>query len=77
MTYIDKTRTRVTAESAYLTPEVLNRPNLKVVVHSVATRILFSETGGKKRAVGLEFAQRKGARSTSYRVKIKKELVLA
>lgn len=78
MTYIDKSGTRVTGESSYLTPEVLRRPNLKVAVYSTATRVIFDTQGCKKRAIGLEFAHtdEKSIKSL-YRAKVKKELVLA
>ena len=75
MTYIDNKGRRVTTESAYLTPDVLKRPNLKVAVFSQVTKIIFDTTDGKKKAIGVEFARKKnGAR---YRVRVKKEVVLA
>ncbi|KAK0498897.1 hypothetical protein EDD18DRAFT_1154306 [Armillaria luteobubalina] len=71
MTYIDQNRQRVSSESAYLTPEVLARPNLKVAVNSHVTRILFDE----KRAVGVEYANfENGPR---YRSRARKEVILS
>ncbi|KAL0953193.1 hypothetical protein HGRIS_004448 [Hohenbuehelia grisea] len=43
MTYIDRTGTRVSAETAYLTDTVLDRTNLTVAVHAQVTRILFDQ----------------------------------
>ncbi|KAF8527456.1 GMC oxidoreductase [Hysterangium stoloniferum] len=75
MTYIDPTGKRVNTETAYLTPEVLARPNLKVVVNSQVTRILFdAKSGSNPRAVGVEFARNsQGAR---YQVRVWREVVL-
>ncbi|GJJ09802.1 hypothetical protein Clacol_004026 [Clathrus columnatus] len=70
-------KTRVTAETAYLTPEVLQRPNLFIATFSTATRIFFDTKDGKKRAIGLNFAYRKGSTNRLYRVKVKTELILA
>jgi choline dehydrogenase len=43
--YIDERRTRVSAESAYLTEDVLARPNLVVTLHGQVTKILFDNGG--------------------------------
>ena len=75
MTYIDDKGRRVTTESSYLTPEVLSRPNLKVAVYAHVTRILFDTTGDVKKAVGVEFSHNTGG--PRYRVRVKKEVVLA
>jgi choline dehydrogenase len=56
VTYIDSKSTRVTTESAYLTDEVLARPNLKVVTHARVTKVLFDTSSGIPRATGVEFA---------------------
>lgn len=77
MTYIDKTGTRVTAESAYLTPQVLNRPNLNIILHATASRIVFNTERGRKRAVGVEFIHTQGTAKTLYRVNVQKELVIS
>ncbi|CDO75176.1 GMC oxidoreductase [Trametes cinnabarina] len=65
---------RVTSEYAYLTPEVLARPNLKVVTGAHVTRILFDTSGPITRAVGAEFTQPNGEK---FRVKARKEVVLS
>lgn len=77
MTYVDKTRTRVSAESAYLTPEVLARPNLTVAIKATATRILFetSAATGKPRAVGVEFGRAEGQKS--WKARAKKEVIVS
>lgn len=75
VTYIDPSGKRVTTETAYLTPEVLKRPNLKVAIHAHVTRILFTTHGGRKRAVGVEFARGQGG--PLYRVRAKREVVLS
>ncbi|KAF9451903.1 GMC oxidoreductase [Macrolepiota fuliginosa MF-IS2] len=75
LTYIDENRTRVSSETAYLTPDVLARPNLTVVVNATATKVLFEKNGEETRAVGVEFARtRKGKR---YTVRAKKEVIVA
>ncbi|KAH8990270.1 GMC oxidoreductase [Lactarius akahatsu] len=74
MTYIDSRGSRVTTESAYLTPTVLSRPNLTVAVNASATRIIFDTTGPNPRAVGVEFASfRDGPR---FYVRTKNEVLM-
>jgi choline dehydrogenase-like flavoprotein len=75
VTYVNSSGERVNAETAYLTPEVLKRPNLKVSINSPVTRIIFSTHGGNKRAVGVEFAKQKGG--PRYRVRVRQEVVLS
>ncbi|KAG1804935.1 uncharacterized protein HD556DRAFT_492199 [Suillus plorans] len=58
MMYIDSKSTRVTTESAYLTDDVLARPNLKVVTHARVSKVLFDTSGGTPRATGVEFASK-------------------
>lgn len=57
MTFIDSKGRRVTTENSYLTPDVLGRPNLRVVTSATVTKLIFdtSETGGQPVAVGVEF----------------------
>jgi len=45
-TYVDSKFRRVSAESAYLTPDVLARPNLTVVIHATGLKVLFDLTNG-------------------------------
>ncbi|KAG1723029.1 uncharacterized protein EDB91DRAFT_1173780 [Suillus paluster] len=61
MTYIDSKSTRVSTESAYLTNEVLARPNLKVVTYARVSKVLFDTSSGIPRATGVEFASRSRA----------------
>jgi choline dehydrogenase len=56
VTYIDSKSTRVTTEAAYLTDEVLARPNLKVVTCARVTKVLFDTSSDIPRATGVEFA---------------------
>lgn len=74
MTYIDKEKTRSTAETGYLTPQVISRPNLTVALHAQVTRILFKTEGQLTRAVGVEFAKtRNGPR---YQVSARVEVLI-
>ncbi|TFK33230.1 GMC oxidoreductase-domain-containing protein, partial [Crucibulum laeve] len=76
MTYVNSKFQRVSAESAYLTPDVLARKNLTVAIHATVTRILFDKTDkGEPRAVGVEFA--KTATSTRYQARAKKEVIVS
>ena len=76
MTFIDSNGRRVSTESAYLTREVLSRPNLKVVTGAAVTRILFNQQeGSEPRASGVEFAKSKDGER--FVVKAKKEVVLS
>lgn len=76
MTYTDNRGRRVSTESAYLTPEVLRRPNLNVAIHAHVTRILFETSeDGEVRATGVEFTrEEKGPR---YRAKATREVILS
>jgi choline dehydrogenase len=62
-------------DSAYLTPEVLSRPNLTVAVNASATRIIFDTSGSSPRAIGVEFASSKD--SPRFRARAKKEVILS
>ncbi|KAG2127230.1 hypothetical protein DEU56DRAFT_820837, partial [Suillus clintonianus] len=61
MTYIDSKSTRVTTESAYLTDDILARPNLTVVTYARVTKVLFDTSSGIPRATGVEFASKSDA----------------
>lgn len=74
MTYIDSKRQRVSAESAYLTKDVLARKNLNVVVGAQVTRVLFEKVDGETRAMGAEFANIKNG--PRYRALARKEVVI-
>ncbi|KAI0766730.1 hypothetical protein BC629DRAFT_1442561 [Irpex lacteus] len=71
MTYIDKSGQRVTAESAYLSSDVLARSNLAVATGAYVTRVLFD--GTDLRATGVEF---RDTNDTVYTAKAGKEVVL-
>lgn len=75
MTYINSRGRRVSAESAYLTPQVLSRPNLKVAVHAQVTKILFENDGVTTKAVGVEFAN--AGNKARYRARARKEVVVS
>lgn len=76
VTYVDKKYKRVSAESAYLTPDVLARKNLAVAINATATRILFDKTrSSRPKAVGVEFGREQGGRT--WRAYAKKEVVVS
>lgn len=78
MTYIGPDGRRVTTESAYLTPEVLARPNLRVASHATVTKIRFEtrevNSVQTPRAVAVEFVNPRGEK---FKVKVRKEAILA
>lgn len=65
---------RVTAENSYLTPEVLKRPNLRVLTSATVTKVVFDKTGDQPRAVGVEFVS--SCDGPRLKVKARKEVVL-
>ncbi|KAF9560512.1 alcohol oxidase [Agrocybe pediades] len=76
MTYVDKSYKRVSAETAYLTPDVLARPNLTVAINATVTRVLFdTTTQSKPRAIGVEFGRVEGG--PTWKALAKKEVVLS
>lgn len=75
VTYVDEKIERVSSESAYLTADVLKRPNLKIAIHAQVTRILFEKQGGEIRAVGVEFA--KSQKGPRFRARANKEVVIS
>lgn len=74
MTYIDENGVRVTAETAYLTPDVLARPNLTVATGAYVERILFDGVGSAARAVGVQLTDSLGRR---HAIRAAKEVVLS
>lgn len=74
VTYITPKGERATAESSYLPPKVLARPNLKVAIYARATRVLFDDTTGTPRAVGVEFMDKSGMKFVA---KARKEVVMS
>ncbi|KAG0702841.1 hypothetical protein DFH29DRAFT_982223 [Suillus ampliporus] len=79
MTYIDSKSTRVTTESAYLTDEVLARPNLKLFTHARVCKVLFDTSSGIPRATGVEFASKShtGKVDPKFRVRATKEVIIS
>ena len=75
VTYIGPDRQRVTTETAYLTPDVLARPNLTVAVNANVTKVLFETRDDKTRAVGVECVS--GPGGPRYVVQARKEVVLS
>ncbi|PBK75735.1 alcohol oxidase [Armillaria solidipes] len=75
MTYVDDKLERVTSETAYLTPEVLARPNLKVAIHAQVTKILVRKTGEEKRAYAVEFTHNRDG--PVYYARARKEVILS
>ncbi|KAJ7364387.1 hypothetical protein DFH08DRAFT_272685 [Mycena albidolilacea] len=75
MTYVDSKGRRVSSETAYLTKDVLARPNLKVAIHTQVTRIIFDQVNGATRAVGVEFANSPGG--PRFKARARKEVVVS
>jgi len=72
--FVDPKGRRVTAENSYLTPQVLERPNLRVITSATVTKVVFDKTGDQPRAVGVEFtSSRDGPR---FKVGARKEVIL-
>lgn len=59
---------------AYLSPSVLQRPNLTVAIHTTAEKILFEDSPNGPRAIGVQLS--KSASAKKYRVKVKKEVIV-
>ena len=74
MGYIDSKGKRVTSETAYLTPDVLARPNLRVATGAFVRRILFEESERGARTSGVEFSDVHGK---IYFARASKEVVLS
>lgn len=76
MTYVDEKAQRVSSESAYLTDDVLARPNLKVVINAKVTKIILESLGDQQpRAVGVEFTL--GPNQPVYCSRARKEVIVA
>src|SRR6266404_631096 len=60
--------------NAYLSPTVLERPNITVAIHTITEKILFEETPNGSRAIGVQLS--KSASSPKYRVKARKEVIV-
>lgn len=59
---------------AYLSPNVLKRPNLTVAVSTVVERVLFDESGSEPHAVGVEVS--KSPVAPKYRIKADREVII-
>ncbi|TFY63176.1 hypothetical protein EVG20_g6436 [Dentipellis fragilis] len=66
---------RVTTETAYLTEDVLSRPNLTIATHATVTKLLFETGDAGPQAVGAEFAS--SADAPRYRARARKEIILS
>ncbi|KAJ6532086.1 hypothetical protein B0H19DRAFT_1005775 [Mycena capillaripes] len=75
VTYVDHKGQRVSSETAYLTKEVLGRPNLKVAIHAQVTRVIFDQVNGATRAIGVEFAN--SPNGPRYRARARTEVILS
>jgi choline dehydrogenase len=75
VTYVDENKTRVSTETAYLTDDVLERPNLTIAINAHVTKIVIKESNGIQRAVGVEFVPHKPDGRT-YHAGVRKEVVL-
>jgi choline dehydrogenase len=74
VTYVDNKFERVSSETAYLTKDVLARPNLTVAINAQVTRVLFETQDGLPHAVGVEFSRTEGG--IRRRAKAKKEVIM-
>jgi len=76
VSYIDEKGKRVSAESAYLTRDVLARKNLTVVTHANVTRVVFEkQDDGFLRATGVEYVKN-GNKSKIFKVTSRKEVII-
>ncbi|KAG2146121.1 uncharacterized protein EDB93DRAFT_485376 [Suillus bovinus] len=78
MMYIDSKSTRVTTESAYLTDDVLARPNLKVVTHARVSKVLLDTSSSTPRVTGVEFASKSHVNKVgpTFRARATKEVIV-
>ena len=74
MTYVDESYKRVSAESAYLTPDVLARRNLTVATNATVLKVLFNTSTDKPQATGVEFGRKRGG--PTFRVNAFKEVIV-
>lgn len=74
MTYVDEKYRRVSAETAYLTAEVLARKNLTIAKHTTTTRVLIETVNGARRATGVEITPTTGGSRRT--IHARKEVVL-
>ncbi|KAF8521763.1 GMC oxidoreductase [Hysterangium stoloniferum] len=74
--FIDTKGRRTSSATAYLTPDVLSRRNLTIIVKSRVDKILFDTNTSisRPRAIGVEFSQARN--SPRYRVHARKEIII-
>lgn len=75
-TFIDTKGQRSSTAVAYLTKDVVSRPNLSIATGQIVTKIIFDTSSPTPRAVGVEMSASK-ASPIRYVVKAKKEVLLA
>lgn len=77
MTFIDNKGQRSSMATAFLTPEVMKRPNLYVACHAHVTRVLYDRMDPTKEpsAIGVELMTKKGGEK--YEVHAKREVILS
>lgn len=76
ISHVNPSGERSSTSSAYLPTPVLDRPNLKVLIDSRITRVLFDDAlGSEPRVVGVEIAQ--SANGPRFRVGAAKEVILS
>lgn len=77
-TFINSWGQRSSAATAYLTRDVINRPNLDIAIKAQVTRILFdTETDASKpAAIGVELQNAKDSSASLYEVFAKREVIL-
>ncbi len=54
---IDTNGRRISSATAYLTPAVVNRPNLDILLHSQVTRLLSSDPADATKFTAVEFVE--------------------
>jgi choline dehydrogenase len=74
-TFIDTKGQRSSAAAAYLTADVVQRPNLSIASGQVVTKIVFNTTVSQPRAIGVEMAASK-VTPIRYLARAKKEVLL-
>ncbi|KAJ5153547.1 uncharacterized protein N7482_010025 [Penicillium canariense] len=75
-TFIDPKGQRSSFATAYLSIDVMKRPNLHVACHAHATRVLFDRiTTDSPRAIGVEFQTKQGG--DRFQVHAREEVILA
>ncbi|KAF8258550.1 GMC oxidoreductase [Lactarius quietus] len=70
---IDKGKRNSTA-IAYLSPNVLSRPNLTVAINTMVEKVLFDQSGAEPRAIGVEVS--KSPKSPKYCVAATREVII-